>query len=235
MTRVFAGIALATLLSGATFGQSSQPRSTFEIVDVHASPRITNTVLDRLGPKLDFRTSLRGERYEVRNATMVDLIRTAYDVEGDQVVGGPNWLEFHRFDVTALVPPDTPEATLKLMLQSLLADRFQLVVHNDTKPIPRFVLSVGKEKPKLKEADASGYTGCQAQLVRPQGPTPGQIDVPMMDISCRKMTMEAFAAELNGIAGGYFTNGVVDSTGLKGSWDFDIKFTNQWSRQIAGS
>jgi uncharacterized protein (TIGR03435 family) len=48
--------------------------------------------------------------------------------------------------------------------------------------------------------------------------------------------MEAFAAELKGIAGdGYVTKALVDSTGLKGSWDFDIKFTNKWALQIAGS
>ena len=58
----------------------------------------------------------------------------------------------------------------------------------------------------------------------------------MMGISCRNMTMEAFAAELKGTAGGgYVTKPVVDSTGLKGSWDFDIKFTYNFLAQIAGS
>src|SRR5438128_795695 len=123
MTRVFAGITLAAFLSSAAFGQSTQPRPTFKIADVHASPRIPNTVLSRIGPKLDFTIILRGERYVVHNATMVDLIRTAYTVDADKVVGGPSWLEFARFDVAALVPPKTPQAMLKLMLQSLLADR----------------------------------------------------------------------------------------------------------------
>src|SRR5438034_28994 len=148
MTRVFARITLAALLSSAALGQSTEPRPTFKVADVHMSPRITNNLLDRLGPKLDFRTSLRGERYQVRNASMVDLIRTAYGVEADKVVGGPSWLEFDRFDVTGLVCADTPQATLKQMLQSLLADRFKLAVHTDTKPMPGFVLSLGQGKPK---------------------------------------------------------------------------------------
>jgi len=234
MMRIFAGITLAALMSGAAFGQSRQTRPTFEVADVHVSARIANNILDRLGPKMDFRTSLRGERYELHNATMVDLISTAYGIEADRVLGGPNWLEFDRFDVTALVPRNTPQATLKLMLQSLLADRFKLVVHNNTKPIPGFVLSMGKEKPKLKEADASGKTGCQ--LVRPPSPAPGQTFVPTKAVSCRNITMEGFAAELKAIeSSGYLTKAVIDSTGLKGSWDFDFRFTENWALQIARS
>ena len=240
MTRLLAGITLAALLSRAALGQSAPPRPAFKIADVHVSPRVMNTILDRLGPKLDFRTSLRGERYQVRNANMANLIGTAYGVDTDKVVGGPSWLEFDRFDVTALVPPNTSPATLKLMLQSLLADRFKLVVHNDTRPLPRFVLSVGKEKPKLKEADALGNTGCQSQFVPPAAPASAQTNVPMTNFSCRNLTMEAFAAELKGIDGGVDGGGriadpVLDSTGLKGAWDFDIKFTPSFALRIAGS
>jgi uncharacterized protein (TIGR03435 family) len=205
MMRSFVGIAFAALLSGAVVGQSTQQRLTFETADVHGSPRGTNPV---------FRTSFRGQRYEVHNATMVDLIRTAYSVGAEKVFGGPSWLEFDRFDMAALVPADTSQDSIKLMLQSLLADRFKLVVHNDTKPVAGFVLSPGKGKPKLKEAEASGKTGCQTQPVQPPPPTPGRINVPMIGISCHNMTMEAFAAALKGVAGGgYTSNVVVDSKG----------------------
>jgi hypothetical protein len=78
---------------------------------------------------------------------------------------------------------------------------------------------LGKGKPKLKEAGGSGNTGCQGQ---PQTPRPGVI--PYAIVSCHNMTMEAFAPTLRGIAGGYLTNPVVDSTGRKGAWDFDIKW-----------
>jgi uncharacterized protein (TIGR03435 family) len=228
MTLLFAGMTLAALLL--------QQPPTFKVADVHTSPRITNTLLDRLGPKMDFRTSLRGERYQVRYATMVDLIRTAYGVDSDQVSGGPNWLGFDRFDVTALVPPNTPQATLKLMLQSLLADRFKLAVHTDTRPLPKSVLTLGKGKPKLKEADPAGKAGCQSQII-PPATTPGQTSQLMMGISCRNITMEGFAAELTTIAAndGYVGNALVDVTGMKGSWDFDFKFTNRFVLQIAGS
>jgi uncharacterized protein (TIGR03435 family) len=179
-----------------------------------------------------FRAGIRGERYEVRNATMVDLIGTAYDVNGEQVVGGPSWLEFDRFDITALVRPNTPPETVRLMLQSLLADRFKLTTHRDSRPITGLVLSLGKGKLKMKEAEAADKTGCQRQVIAPPSRASG---VPMFGISCRNTTMEAFAKELPDIAGnGYIPNRVVDSTGLKKAWDFDFKFTQKELLQFSG-
>ena len=81
MTKALAGIVMATLLSGAASGQSAKPRPAFEVTDVHPSPPLRNTTLSRVLKPIVFRAGIRGERYEVRNATMVDLIRTAYDVE----------------------------------------------------------------------------------------------------------------------------------------------------------
>ena len=228
MMRAIACLSLAAIMIPSSFGQSTEPKPAFEVADVHVSPRTANPV---------FRTSLHGERYEVRNATMLDLIRTAYSFDADKVSGGPSWLEYDRFNVTALVPAKTPQDQINLMLQSLLDQRFKLVVHKDTGPVAAFVLSMGKGKPKLKEADASGKTGCQTQPVQvPAATAPDQIRVPMLGIACHNITMEAFAAELKGNAGGgYVTNVVVDSTGLKGSWDFDYKFTRKLLAQLAGA
>jgi uncharacterized protein (TIGR03435 family) len=87
---------------------------------------------------------VRNGRYEIRMATMVDLIRTAWGVDAERVVGGPNWLEDDTFDVMAKVPAGTTAATAEPMLQALLADRFQLAVHNDTKPVLAYALKVDK-------------------------------------------------------------------------------------------
>ena len=226
MTRAFAVISFAVLTLVGAFGQSSSPQSSFEVADVHVSPRSTNS---------NMRSVLRAGRYEIHNANMVDLVRTAYGIDADNVVGGPNWLEYDRFDVISKAASNTPTETLKPMLQALLADRFKLVVHNDTKPMTGYALTMGKGKPKLKEAEASGKTGCETQpQVRPPTPTPGQIIGPMTNVSCHNITMEAFVAELRRLNGGYFTN-VTDSTGLKGSWDFDLKWTPKGLITIAGA
>jgi uncharacterized protein (TIGR03435 family) len=223
MMRAFAGISFLALLSGAAFGQSAETPPVFEIADVHASAHSTRTYMTG--------GVLRGGRYDLRNATMVDLIATAYGVESDKVLGGPIWLETDRFDVIAKAPAATSPETVKLMLQALLADRFKLVFHKDTKPMPAYSLTVGKGKPKLKEAAGSGNSGCQGQP--PQNPQPGT--VPYVMVSCRNMTMEAFAQNLRFMANAYIASPVVDSTGLKGSWDFDLKWTGRALLPQAGA
>jgi uncharacterized protein (TIGR03435 family) len=181
-------------------------------------------------------TVLRGGRYELLNATMVDLIRTAYGVPAEKVVGGPNWLEYDRFDVIAKAASNTPQETLRLMLQTLLADRFKLAVKNETVPIPGFVLTLGNDKPKLKAAEPSGEAGCRTQpATRSAAPVAGQIVLPTTNISCRSVTMETFASSLAGFAVGYFTGAVVDRTGLKGAYDFDVKWTVGLLISLAGA
>ena len=59
---------------------------------------------------------LRGERYDLRKATVLDLIQIAYNLDPDTVLGGPNWLEFDQFDIAAKAPARTPPATIRLML-----------------------------------------------------------------------------------------------------------------------
>ena len=224
--RAFALLVFVSLLSSTAFGQLALAVSTpaFETADVHASAHTTNPNPFMTGGVL------RGGRYDLRRATMVDLIRIAYDVDPDTVLGGPSWLETDRFDVVAKVPPQTSPEAIKLMLQALLADRFKLVLHKDTKPMPAFVLTLGKGKPKLKEADGSGNTGCQPQLQKPE---PGTIPYAM--VSCHNMTMQAFARMLRLMANGYLTQPVVDSTELKGTWDFDIKWTGRGQLGQAGA
>jgi uncharacterized protein (TIGR03435 family) len=194
----------------------------FQIADVHVSPYARNPIMQG--------GVLRAGRYELRQATMLDLIKTAYGVDPETVVGGPSWLESDRFDVTATAPPDTSAETASLMLQELLTDRFKLVVHKDMKPMPRFVLTVGKGQPKLKEADGPGEPGCQPQLQAP--PSPGTIQPQVF--SCRNMTMAAFAAFLLRVAPSYLTSPVLDSTGIKGAWDFDLKWTMNGLLSSAG-
>jgi uncharacterized protein (TIGR03435 family) len=214
MIRAFAGMTFVALLSIAVSGQTTGTTPTFEVADVHVRAHTTNPNPFMSGGVL------RGGRYDLRNATMVDLITTAYGVDAVTVLGGPNWLETDRFDVIAKAPPSTSQETVKLMLQALLADRFKLVLHKDTKPMPAYALTVGKGKQKMKEASGQGSQACEPQQ---QPPEPGTIPYAMF--SCRSVTMESFAQTLRGMASAYVTSPVTDLTGLKGSWDFDLKWT----------
>jgi uncharacterized protein (TIGR03435 family) len=248
MMRALAGIPVFVLFCGLAFGQtgdatpaasvapainvaSTSPAiaastpPVFDIADIHTSAH-SAIPFARGG-------NLRGDRYDLRDATMVDLVAAAYGIETDNVLGGPSWLESDRFDVIAKAPPTTSKETIKLMLQALLADRFKLVVHNDSKALPAYVLSVGKGgKPKLREPDDSAAAGCGDGPKQPDPPPGG---VPYISVTCHNMTMEEFAQNLHEMAGGYLQSPVVDQTGLKGHWDIDIKWTGRGNLQKAGA
>ena len=220
MLRAFAHLGCAVFLSSPVFAQSTENKPAFEIADVHVSPPTRNPFMRN--------PAIRGGRYEVRFATMVDLIRTAWGIAAEKVVGGPNWLEYDNFDLIAKPPAGTTVETAKPMLQSLLEDRFKLVVHNDTKPLPAYALRAGK-RPQLKQADGSGDTGCKftpPSFPPNGGPPPGP---PVLSYSCRNMTMAVFAESMTStiiLAPQYLNDRVVvDETELKGAWDFDFKYT----------
>jgi uncharacterized protein (TIGR03435 family) len=164
---------------------------------------------------------LHGERYDFRKVTMLDLIQAAWQVEPETVIGGPNWLEFDRFDVAGKAPAGTPPETVRLMLQSMLAERFHLAVHKDMRPLPAFALSKGNGKPKMTASAGGTNSGCTFMSQR-AGST-------VMAWSCRNITMAAFAPWVRETGSEYLKEPVVDETGLEGSWDFDI----QWTRRSA--
>jgi uncharacterized protein (TIGR03435 family) len=149
-------------------------------------------------------------------------------VDDDKVLGGPTWLEMDRFDVIAKAPANTTPETLKLMLQSLLADRFKLVAHPESKPLPAYALRVGKHL-LIKQADGSEEPGCKQTLQGlPNGPTDGPINISSLTmlLSCRNMTMATFLDRLpiSRQAAGGISKPMVDQTELKGTWNIDFKF-----------
>jgi uncharacterized protein (TIGR03435 family) len=203
------------ILSPVVFAQPAQNAPKFDAADINVRTRTGTTNQPTMTGGV-----LRGGRYDLRNATMLDLIATAYSItDRDLVFGGPAWLERQRFDIAAKAPQDTPPAAVRQMLQTLLAERFKLVSHQDTRQMSGYVLTLGKEKHKLKEATGPG-AGCQGNPA-PQSP-PG---VPMIIGSCKGVTMQEFAQLLRQVGNGYINTPVQDQTGLKGYWDFDIRFT----------
>ena len=180
-------------------------RTNFEAVDVHvSSPEDKRKVLQA------DEAAFHAGRYEIRNATMLDLIKTAYGVEPAAIFGGPSWLALDRFDVIAKAPARTTIAAANMMLQSVLANRFKLVVRQDTKPLPAWVLSAGAGKPKLKPADNAAESGCRV------------VDGNQR-LTCTSVTLDVFVAWLR--AGYITTLPVVNSTIIEGSWDFDLHYT----------
>jgi len=222
MMRISVLPALLVCVPLAAFSQATETTTKFEVADVHNSPKGNQPSVQ--GP---FFTD---GRYELRFATMLDLIRIAYDIDPEKVSGGPTWLEMDRFDVFARAPNNSSVASRRRMLQDLLGERFKLATHNDTRPMESWALTAPK-KPSLKQAEDDGKTGCNFNVEnQPSGPpAPGTpIQLPTIVYTCHGTSMAAFAAEIPNIpaAGGYLNNRlVVDQTKVEGKYDFVIRFT----------
>jgi uncharacterized protein (TIGR03435 family) len=234
MIRPWPSICIAALAAGAAFCQHPDtPKSV--VADVRVATRTNTNQYLRPNPP-------RGGRYELRNATMLDLVRIAHGFDADKVLGGPSWLEMNRYDLIIQVPANATPDTANVLLQSVLADRFRLVIHKETNPLPTWVLMAGK-KPLMKEANGEGDTGCHPH-VESAPPTPGSgaggVSTVAPDgkvttmtfgpgrtlqYTCHNVTMEGFAATIQGMLGNSIDTNVPDRTGLKGTWNFDLKYT----------
>jgi uncharacterized protein (TIGR03435 family) len=189
---------------------AQQPR--FELADIHVSTAHPASAQNSGG-------TLRDGLYINREVNRLQLIQAAYGLKEEDVVGGPSWLKSDVFDVIAKVPEGTALATANLMLQALLADRFGLVIHRDTRPVTRYVLSIGKDGSKLRPG--SGNPGCQFILTGGSGPA----SQPNRKVTCHNLTTQAFANNLEGMPGNYVDHPVLDSTKLEGTWDFELEYT----------
>jgi uncharacterized protein (TIGR03435 family) len=156
----------------------------------------------------------------MRNVSLKMLIQTAYDLRGpdagQRISGGPGWLDSTRYDVEAKAADSVSETDLKRMLQSLLAERFQLALHRETREMPGYTLVVAKGGPKLKEAE--GDEEQKGLWQRGGGPLTGQA-----------ASMQTLAQALAGRLG----RPISDGTGLTGSYDFTLTWTPDESEQAA--
>jgi uncharacterized protein (TIGR03435 family) len=220
------------LLSLLTILPALAQEPKFDMADVHVSATAH-------GFAQNFGGVIRGGRYVNRDATMLTLIEAAYGVSEDSISGGPGWLSSDLFDVIAKIPDGTTPAAANLMLKALLEDRFKLVIHNGTSPVPRYVLSVGKGGSKLKSASGSGNAECrpkdQAGPGGGRGGPPDLASLPNIQVACHNVTASAIADNLHQMAGGYLDHDVIDSTKLEGSWDFDIEWTARGALAAKGA
>lgn len=134
---------LACLVLSVTL--TAQSRSEFEVASIRPSSDEVNQV------NAGFR--LAGSEVRVIRMSIKDYIGMAYRVKPNQIVG-PEWLAQQRFDVTARIPDGVPPAQLPEMMQALLASRFQMKVHRESKEFSVYALGVAKGGLKVQEAAA---------------------------------------------------------------------------------
>ncbi len=222
-------IGISPIFLAAAWGQAAQ----FDVVDVRpAQPLAAGTaqVLSSDGPELVqlnpngishvlARPFAESGTVTLRFYTMRDLITAAYkEVIRDEYIivpagSGPAWLDKDRFDLIAKTAPGTPVDAMRTMLQTALADRFHLEVHREQRPMTALVLTTGKAGAKLKTAAGTGIAECKGTPIDPDG---------VRHWACRNTTMADFADQLRGLAPAYIDQPVIDETGLKGAYDFEV-------------
>ena len=149
--------------------------------------------------------------------TVNDLIVFAYGVHVRQISGAPGWVESDKFDITGKAEGGgQPNPTqFKTMLQKLLGDRFQLAFHRDKKQLTVYALTVEKNGPKLTRSEAAS-------------PFPNLVPSGPGNLPARNATMEEFA----GVMQAHLDRPVVDQTGLKGRFDFQLQWTPDETTQF---
>jgi uncharacterized protein (TIGR03435 family) len=156
-------------------------------------------------------------RLTYTNITVRGLIREAYGLKVFPLSRGPDALSTDRYDVIAKLPPGTSKEQRMLMLQALLAERFKLAVHRETKELPLYTLVIAKNGPKLRAVQDDG----SAPEIGSRG---GH------QIVAHHVSMKSLAATLQG----YIGDTVVDATGLAGLFDLDLDFNVDESTSSEG-
>jgi uncharacterized protein (TIGR03435 family) len=204
-----AGVILGLNCSGA-YGQATVPqRPEFEVASVkpHSSSEGSPNVSIARDPG----------RLTYMNVTVRVLIREAYGLKVYPLSRGPDALSTDRYDVIAKVSLDASKEQRMLMLQALLAERFKLVVHRETKDLPIYTLVAGKD-------------GAKFHAVEDDGTAPEIGSGGGHQIKAHHISIKSLAATLQGYIG--YT--VVDETGLTGLYDLNLDFNVDESTSSEG-
>jgi uncharacterized protein (TIGR03435 family) len=165
----------------------------------------------------------------VSGMTVKGLLTFAYKLRDDQVLGGPAWIATEVWAIQAKAPDgrDMQDAeVIRQMLQSLLQDRFQLKVHNESRDFSVYLLSVGKNGPKV-----SPYQEQSAPPRSPPGPPlRGLLRRNGDDIAATGVRMSSLASFL----GQFIGRPVLDQTGLEGEYDFKLHWLPAPPTQVGG-
>jgi len=206
-------LTLLSIFSGSyeSFAQSAAPPSEFEVASVKPA---------KPGGRRGVWTDGSPNQIRMLGMSLKQLIDFGYGVRGYQVTG-PDWIDSEKYDVVAKLPSEAaalPEearwVAIHAITQALLAERFKLTLHRETKPLPVYALVVAKNGPKLEKAEGGGATTKNGRGL----------------IEATNITMIRFAEVLSR----QMDLPVVDRTGLEGAFNLKLEWVRESAKADSG-
>jgi uncharacterized protein (TIGR03435 family) len=193
MGRAAAGVVV--LQMAWAFGQTARPA--FEAASIKpsiAGPGSSSGIFTKKGS------------IDARNVTLKRCIRGAYDTQESQIVGGPKWAGEDHYEIYAKAAGPAGDHELMAMLQSLLADRFKLAFHRETRQLPGYALVVGKAGLLAKRSEPGAESRTNSSRT---------------DLDAASCSIHQLAQKLSEA----IHLPVADLTGVEGEFDFHLKWT----------
>jgi uncharacterized protein (TIGR03435 family) len=198
----------ALCLALSPLAANAQTPLAFEVASIKAPA-------PQSGPGIRVGISQDKGRITMSNVNLRMLLTQAYKIKEPQLVA-PDWMESTRFDIVAKLPEGATKDQVPEMLQTLLADRFKVVIHKESKVMAIYAMVVAKGGSKLKECDAEG--GLRV-MMSPKG---------------REMSGKAALSRLADTLSNFMDRPVLDMTGLKGAYEIDLTWSPDESERKGG-
>lgn len=170
-----------------------------------------------------------------KDVTLLWVLHDAYGIyDDDRWSGGPAWLDKARFDIEAKFDatkyPSLTREERQIMLRQLLADRFKITVHHESKVFPLYALVLAKAEPKFKETESEEIrkSPVSGDVICEGGGRRGKIDM-------HGCTTKQLADNLSGYARFDLGRKVVDQTGLTGHYTFALRWTRVDTTNLSNS
>jgi uncharacterized protein (TIGR03435 family) len=226
---VLAAIVIGTLASLVSTSQADGHHERFEVTSVKAHTSNDSSVR--------FETHSNG-RVTAANITVEMVITYAYGIKSDQLIGGPSWIRSDRYDVEGVTTDESARKVtgnqMKGMLQSLLADRFHLVVNYETRDRSEYALLLadlgGRLGPRLQRSQV----GCKADdRPTPESAPASRDSRPSCGTSMERGSLKGAGQPMRALAvmlSGIMRENIVDRTTLGGMFDFSLRWETQPER-----
>lgn len=173
------------------------------------------------------RGGIQGRAYTAVNMRLDRIIATAYELGVEpRLAGGPEWIRTDRFDIAATIPENATVRQVPAMLRALLAERFRLVAHSETRETPAYALVLARSDrrlgPQLRAATIDCAAEAAAGRVVPPA-KPGEKDLCFSQVDSGIHGAGQPLSSLARMLSVFAQRAVVDKTGLTGGFDFDLE------------